>query len=164
MIISAIVALGKNRAIGLNNRIPWHLPADLRYFKKLTTGHHVLMGRKCYESIGRPLPNRCNIVVTRNVLYAVSNAFVVHRIEHGIHLAMQRGERELFIIGGAEVYRRSMPYWHRLYLTQIDYDGPADTFFPEMDLTQWKKVSESLHESDAVNNFAYSFVTYEKSP
>jgi dihydrofolate reductase len=164
MIISAIVAIGKNKVIGLDNQIPWYLPADLKYFKKITTGHHILMGRKCYDSIGKPLPNRANIIVTRDLYFIVSNALVVHHIEEGIKLALNRGERELFIIGGGEIYKQSMPFWDRLYLTEVDYEGAGDVFFPEIDLKNWKKTFEELHDKDNLNNFAYSFITYERAP
>ena len=107
MIISCIVAMNQDRIIGNDNQIPWYLPADLKYFKKITTGHHILMGRKCYESIGKPLPNRTNIILTRNPYFVVSNCITIHTLEEGILIAKQNKENELFIIGGGEIYERS---------------------------------------------------------
>jgi dihydrofolate reductase len=163
MIISAIVAVGTKGAIGLDNQIPWYLPADLKYFKKTTIDHHILMGRKCYNSIGRPLPNRTNVIVTRDPFFIVSNCLIAHSIEEGIYVAKERGEQELFIIGGGEIYAQSLPYWNRIYITEVDYNGPADVFFPEVDLKNWKKVFEEKHSVDKLNNLAYSFITYERT-
>lgn len=162
MIISSIVAMNAKRVIGYQNQIPWYLPADLKYFKKVTMGHHILMGRKCYESIGRPLPGRTNIIITRDPYFIVSNALVAHSIEEGIFLARNNGESELFIIGGGEIYNQSVHFWHKLYLTRVDVECPGDTFFPEMDHSQWQLIFQEDHAPDEKNNMAYSFLTYQK--
>ena len=130
MILSAIAAYSKNRAIGVENQLPWHLPADMRYFMRTTKGHHVLMGRKTFESMGVPLKNRTNIVVTSNPFYVGSGLVVVHSIKEGIEFARERGEEELFIIGGAEIYKQSLPLLDKLYITEIDLIVPGgDAFF-----------------------------------
>ena len=110
MIVSAIVAVAKNNVIGINNGIPWYLPADLKYFKKTTLNHHIIMGRKSYESIGRPLPKRTNVIVTRDPFFMASNCLVVHSVEEGLQLALDNNETEAFIIGGGEIYRLGMPF------------------------------------------------------
>ncbi len=162
MIISSIVAMNARRIIGLNNQIPWYLPADLKFFKKTTQGHHILMGRKCFESIGNPLPGRTNIIVTRDPYFIVSNCLIAHSIEEGILLAKKNGEQELFIIGGGEIYNQSMPYWNKLYLTIVDYSGPGDTYFPEIQLSEWNLLSEERHDKDEKNAYPYSFQIFEK--
>lgn len=157
MTISAIVAMNDQRIIGLNNQIPWYLPADLKFFKKTTTGHHVLMGRKCYESIGKPLPNRTNIIITRDPYYIVSGCLIAHSVEEGIFLAKQNQEKELFIIGGGEVYNQSIPYWNKLYLTLVDYHGAGDTYFPEIEWENWNQIFLEEHPADAHNKMSYRF-------
>jgi len=161
MKISSVVAMSPDRIIGLENQIPWYLPADLKFFKKVTSGHHVLMGRKCYESIGKPLPNRTNIIVTRDPYYIVTGCLIVHSIEEGIYLAKQNKEKELFIIGGGEVYNQSMPYWNKLYLTLVDYHGPGDTFFPELEWENWTRSFLEEHPADERNTLSYQFSIYE---
>ncbi|MEL6864612.1 MAG: dihydrofolate reductase [Bacteroidota bacterium] len=162
MIISAIVAIAKNRVIGRDNDIPWYLPADLKYFKKTTLNHHILMGRKCYDSIGRPLPKRTNVILTRNPFFIVSNCLVVNSLEKGIELARSNGEEELFIIGGAQIYEISMPYWDRLYLTDVDLETPGDVLFPEMDWSKWKELSSEPHQPDEKNEHPYTFRILER--
>jgi dihydrofolate reductase len=132
MKISAIVAMGKNRQIGLNNKLLWHNKEDLQNFKKLTLGHHILMGRKTFLSIGKPLPGRENLVLTRDVHFeAPDGVLTVHSIERALIAAQASGETELFIIGGGEIYKETMSILDRIYLSTMDYDGAADTFFPE---------------------------------
>ncbi|MBK8954256.1 MAG: dihydrofolate reductase [Saprospiraceae bacterium] len=162
MIISSIVAMNRDQIIGLNNQIPWYLPADLKFFKKITTGHHVLMGRKCFESIGNPLPNRTNIIITRDPFYIVSNCLIAHSIEEGILLAKKNGEKELFIIGGGEIYNQSKGLWNKLYITLVDYTGPGDTYFPEIELENWKLVSHEKGMVDAKNQLGHQFDIYQK--
>ena len=134
MTISAIVATAHNRVIGINNAIPWYLPADLKYFKRITLNHHIIMGRNCFESIGNPLPKRTNIIVTRNPFYVASGCIVVHSVEEGLQVAIENGEEEVFIIGGGQVYEQSKALWSRLYLTKVDLDIKGDVFFPEIGL------------------------------
>ncbi|NUO03715.1 MAG: dihydrofolate reductase, partial [Saprospiraceae bacterium] len=120
MIISAIVAVAKNNVIGKNGEIPWYLPADLRFFKQTTLNHHVIMGRRSFDSIGRPLPKRTNVVITRDPFFVGTGCIVAHSVEEALHIARNNGETEAFIIGGGEIYAQSMPYWDRLYLTRVD--------------------------------------------
>lgn len=165
MIISLIAAISKNRVIGKNNDLPWHLPDDMKYFMQTTKGHHVIMGRKNYDSIPekfRPLPNRTNIVVTRQEKYVAPNCIVVHSLEKGIEIARQHGEAELFIIGGSEIYNRSVAIADRLYLTEIHAHIDGDTYFPEFDKSQWKEESRKHHLSDERHKFPFDFVVYAR--
>jgi dihydrofolate reductase len=164
MTISAIVAIARNLAIGHQNQIPWYLPADLKYFKRVTTGHHVIMGRKSFESIGRPLPNRTNVVVTRDPFFVATGCTVAHSLREALALARANGETEAFIIGGGEVYRQAMPLLHRLYLTEVgvEPDG-ADVFFPKVDETEWREVSREAHPADEENQYPpYVFRVLER--
>ena len=168
MIVSAIVAAAHNGVIGKDNEIPWHLPKDFAYFKKTTLHHHIIMGRNSYESIGRPLPNRTNIIVTRNPFYIVSGCIVVHTIEEALKLAEQNGEEEAFIIGGGEIFKQSMNLLDKLYLTEVDLDTQAgDTegeyvFFPKMNPKEWQLVSEDKHLKDEKNPADFTFKVFEK--
>ena len=163
MLISAIVAVGNQNVIGKDNDLPWYLPADLKYFKKTTLGRHLIMGRKCYDSIGRPLPKRTNIVLTRNPFFTGTGLLVAHSLEEALQLAADNGEEEVMILGGGEIYRQSMDQWDRLYLTQVDVDVPdGDTFFPELDMSQWQLVSEEAHAPDDRNAYAYTFKVFER--
>jgi len=161
-IISAIAAMAENRIIGKNNQLPWHLPADLKHFKAVTTGHPILMGRKTYDSIGRPLPNRTNIILTRNPSVDIPGCKVVTSIQEAIQLASNENVQELFIIGGAEVYRQLLPQIQRLYLTIVHQNFDGDAFFPELDAKEWREVSRERHEPDEKNAYAYSFVRLER--
>jgi dihydrofolate reductase len=162
MIVSAILAMSKNRVIGANNEIPWYLPADFAYFKRTTMGHHILMGRLTFLSLGRPLPKRTNIVVTRNPFFTASGCLVVHSVEEGLALAQDAGETEVFIIGGGQIYRESMPYWDRLYLTEVDAEIEGDTFFPELDDSEWRLVRSEAHPADDKNEYPYTFKLLER--
>ncbi len=162
MIVSAIVAVAKNNVIGKNNSIPWYLPEDLKYFKARTLNHHIIMGRKSYQSIGHPLPKRTNIIVTRDPFFIASNCLVVHSIEEGLEIAEQNGEEEVFIIGGAEIYQLSLPYLNRLYITEIELDVEGDTFFPKPDMAEWELISEDPRQADEKNKYNYSFKVYER--
>ncbi len=162
MIISCIVAVGKNNVIGKGNDIPWHLPADLKYFKKKTLNHHIIMGRKCYESIGRPLPKRTNVILTRDPYYISSNCLVTHSIPEALTIAHDNGEEEAFIIGGGKIYEQSMSLWDKLYLTEVDIDVEGDVFFPSLNMEEWKLISEENHLKDEKNPYDYSFKQYER--
>lgn len=162
MIISAIVAVAKNRVIGKDNDIPWYLPADLKYFKRKTLDHHILMGRKCYESIGRPLPKRVNVVITRNPFFIASNCLVVHSVDEGLKLAQENGAEEVFIIGGAQIYELSYPFWDRLYLTEVDIEPEGDVFFQELEMEDWTLVSEEAHQAEGKNEHNYTFKVLER--
>jgi dihydrofolate reductase len=162
VVISAIAAMAENRAIGINNRLPWHLPADLKHFKALTSGHPILMGRKTYQSIGRPLPHRMNIIITRDLEFQAPGCIVVNSIEQAVGVAEVEDSNEIFIIGGAEVYQQLMPHIERIYLTIVHHAFEADTFFPEIDMKEWREVAREDHVADEANEFDFSFITLEK--
>ena len=162
MIISTIVAVAKNNVIGKDNDIPWYLPADLKYFKKITTGHHIVMGRKCYESIGRPLPKRTNIVVTRNPFFIATGCLVTHNVAEAVQLAEANGEEEVFIIGGGQIYEIALPHVDRIYLTEVDLEVDGDIFFPEIDLQNWNLIEETKHKADEKNEYDYTFKVLER--
>jgi len=162
MLISAIVAKAKNNVIGKDNDIPWYLPADLKYFKRVTTGHHIIMGRKVYQSIGKPLPKRTNVIVTRNPFFIVSNCFIANSIEEGINIAQENSDDEVMIIGGGEIYKQTMDLWDKLYITEVDAVVAGDIYFPEMDLDQWALVSKEDHQKDSKNQYNYSFQVYDR--
>lgn len=168
MIVSAIVAAAQNGVIGKDNEIPWHLPKDFAYFKKTTLHHHIIMGRNSYESIGRPLPNRTNIIVTRNPFYIVSGCIVVHTIEEALKLAEKNGEEEAFIIGGGDIFKQSMHLLDKLYLTEVDLDTQTNqpdgdyVFFPKMNPEEWRLESEEKHLKDEKNPADFTFKVFEK--
>ncbi len=168
--ISIISAIGKNNEIGKKNELLWNLPADMKHFRNITREHTVIMGRKTFESIGKPLPNRENIVVTRDKNYFKSGITVVHSLEEalrfaaleqGKHFEEKQDETEIFIIGGGELYKESISRAGKLYITHVDDSPDADTFFPIIE-PEWKEISKESHEPDAENKFSYSFVTYKK--
>jgi len=162
MKVSLIAAMAKNRTIGLDNALPWHLPADQRYFKAKTMGHSLVMGRRTFESIGeRPLPGRKTIVVSRRRDYAPPGVEVARSLDEA--LARAEGE-EVFVAGGEEIFREALPRAHRLYLTRIERDFPGDTFFPELDESAWRLLDRERHEATTEIPFAYSFEIWEKSP
>ena len=154
-----IAAIGKNGELGKDNDLIWHLPNDLIRFKKITSGHDVIMGRKTFESLGQPLPNRKNIIVTRNKHYLVDGCFIVNSLEAA--LKMTNNENH-FILGGAEIYKQAIEFADVLDLTLIDASFEADAFFPEIDHNIWKEVSREDYKADAKHQYDYSFVTYKK--
>ncbi|REE02071.1 dihydrofolate reductase [Marinoscillum furvescens] len=165
MKISMIAAMGINRTIGKDNDIPWHLPDDFKYFKDTTEGHHVIMGRKNFESLPprfKPLPNRPNIVITRNDSYDAPGAEVVNSLEEALEIAKKNGEPEAFIIGGGEIYKLGLDVAEIIYLTEIDATFNGDTIFPEFDKRQWQEVSRKHHPADDRHQFAFDFVIYKK--
>lgn len=162
MIVSCIVATANNNVIGKDNDIPWYLPADLKYFKKTTIGKHILMGRKCYQSIGMPLPKRTNIIVTRDPYFISSNCLIARSIEEGLEMAYDNGEKECFIIGGGTVYEQTQKLWDRLYLTQVDLNVEGDVFFPEVNFDEWQLISQEDHSADEKNPYNYSFKVYHR--
>jgi len=161
MIVSQIVALGRKNEIGKDGRMPWHLPADLRHFKANTLGKPVLMGRKTLQAIGRPLPGRRNLVLTRDAAFKAAGCETVTSLEAAMQVAA--GAPELMVIGGGEVYRLAWDRTDRIYLTRIqaDVEG-ADTFFPGVDDGRWREVSREEHRADAKNPFDYSFLLLER--
>jgi dihydrofolate reductase len=156
---SIIAAVAANRVIGAGNRIPWRLPADLKRFKQLTMGHSLIMGRKTFESIGRPLPGRTSIVVTHQDYAAPEGVLVARSVGEALSLA--RGD-EVFIAGGAEIYRQTLPMSDRVYLTRLEHEFEGDTFFPETDWSGWRVAERERHEAGEGQPFAFEFVTYEK--
>ena len=162
MIVSAIVAVAKNNVIGKDNDIPWYLPADLKYFKSRTMGHHIIMGRKSYESIGRPLPKRTNIIVTRNPFFIATNCLVVHSVEEALEIAHDNGEEEVFIIGGAQIYELSLPFLDKLYITEVDLEVEGEVFFPKLNMEEWKLISEDPRKAEGRNEYDYVFKVYER--
>lgn len=165
MKISMIAAMSRNRVIGKDNDIPWHLPDDFKFFKEATKHHHVIMGRKNYESLPhkfRPLPERPNIIITRQDHYPAAGAQVVASLEEAIALAAKAGESEAFIIGGGEIYRLGLAIAETIYLTEIDGEIAGDVYFPEFDQETWQEVARKHHPADDRHQFAFDFVTYEK--
>jgi dihydrofolate reductase len=161
MVISLIVAVAANRVIGRDNKLPWRLPNDLRRFRALTMGKPLVMGRKTYESIGRPLDGRHNIVVSRNPDYRAEGCTVVHSPEAA--LAAAAGAAELFVIGGAELYAQFLPQAHRLYLTLVHAHVAGDTYFPPIVESQWREIEREEHQADGRHAYAYSLLVLERS-
>lgn len=162
MKISCIVAVAQDLVIGKDNDIPWYLPADLQYFKKRTLGHHIIMGRKCYASIGRPLPKRTNVIITRDPFFISTNCLVTHSIAEALEQAQDNGEEEAFIIGGGTIYEQTADLWDKLYLTEVDLKVEGDIYFPALDMDQWNLTSEEAHKADDKNEHNYVFKIYER--
>ncbi len=158
--ISMIWAMGRDNALGCKNRMPWYLPADFAYFKRVTIGKPVIMGRKTFESIGKPLPGRENIVITRDNSFKAEGCKIVHSFEEALDFAK---DRDVFIIGGAEIYKTFMPFAHKLYITEIDREFEADAYFPEIDYSRWRLVSTEAGIKDEKNPFDYKWLVYEKN-
>ena len=158
--ISLIVAVSKNGVIGKNGKLPWHLPSELANFKHLTMGHPVIMGRKTFESIGKPLPGRRNIIVTRDKGYQAENCIVAHSLEEA--LATAQAADEIFIIGGQSLFEEALSKADKIYLTKVDAQVDGDTFF-NLDLGGWQETSSQHHPADARNQYAYDFTVLERS-
>ncbi|WNF36376.1 dihydrofolate reductase [Bacillaceae bacterium IKA-2] len=156
--ISLIVAMAENNVIGFENKMPWHLPADLAHFKKTTTGHTIVMGRKTFQSIGRPLPNRTNLILTRDLSFRAEGCLVIHDIKEVLEKAKKE---DLFVIGGAEIYQQFLPYAEKIYSTQILESFHGDTFFPQL-TEEWKMVATEKYEKDKKNHYKYEFQVYKK--
>ena len=161
MLISAIVAISRNNVIGRDGHLPWHLSADLKRFKAITTGHSIILGRKNYDDIGRPLPNRTNYVLTRNANFEAPGCIVCNSLAQAVESAQSSGESECFIIGGAAVYREAMPLVKKMYVTRVESDVDGDVFFPEWG-EGWRKVSEERFEADEKNDFPTVFEVWER--
>ena len=166
MKISLVWAMAQNRIIGRNNNLPWHLPEDLKYFKRITLGKPVIMGRKTFESIGKPLPGRTNIVVTRNADFSAEGVKTVNSLSAAKALCESIGEidgiSEAMVIGGAEIYTQAMPIADRLYLTEVHANVDGDTFFPEFDRGLWQEIVREDFDASGPNPYAYSFITLDK--
>ena len=156
--LTLIVATDRNNGIGINNTLPWRLPEDLAFFKRITSGHAIIMGRKTFDAIGRPLPNRRNIVVTRNTAWAHAGVETTNSLDQAVAIA---GEDEVFIIGGAQIYRDAISLADRLIVTEIDAEFACDAFFPPVDAAQWQLESRETHHSES-NGWDYSFVMYRR--
>jgi len=159
--LTLIVAAGENDAIGKDNKLIWHLSDDLKRFKRLTNGHHIIMGRKTFESFPKPLPNRIHIVITRQSNYkAPEGVIIVNSLEDAIDAA--RNDTQPFVIGGGEIYKQAMLLADKIELTRVHHSFEADTFFPKVDSSVWKKTSNTFHDKDENHEYAFSFLTYEK--
>ena len=160
--ITIIAAIAKNNALGKDNDLIWHLPADLKRFKKITTGHHILMGRNTFESIGKPLPNRTTIIITRNKNYLKDGCLIAHSIEEAIDLV--ENEDDIFIIGGAQIYKEAMQkdLIDKLDITLVHHEFEADAFFPDINLDTWEETEREDFSSDEKNKYNFSFVSYAK--
>ncbi|EPJ47092.1 MAG: dihydrofolate reductase [Osedax symbiont Rs1] len=166
MKLAIIVAQSTNRVIGINNTLPWKLPKDLQYFKQVTTGKPIIMGRKTYQSIGRPLPNRSNIVITRDASYSPAGVQVVNSLDAAIEFAKavcdKDGGSEVMVIGGAQIYQQALPMADTLYITEVNAVIEGDAFFPDIDYRLYAEQSRQDCVADQTNPYSYSFVTYKK--
>ena len=160
MIISFVVAMGKNRVIGKNNSLPWNMPADMKRFRDLTAGKPMIMGRKTYESIGRPLPNRTNIIITRDKNYNVKGCVIAHSIDEAIKAA--GNVPEAMVIGGFQIFKEFFPIANKIYLTIIDNNFEGDTYFPEYTKSEWRETKKEEHKKDKENPYDYTFLVLER--
>lgn len=160
MRVSIVAAVAENGAIGKNNALPWHLPADLKHFRRLTLGHPIIMGRRNYESIGRALPDRTNIVITRHMDFHAPGCIVVPALDAAF--AAADAADEVFVVGGADIYAQTMARVDRLHLTLVHANVPGDVFFPAIDWAVWRETARESHQPDARHAYAYSFVTFER--
>lgn len=156
--ITIIAAVASNNALGKDNQLIWHLPADLKRFKKVTLGHHIIMGRKTFESLGKPLPKRTTIIITRNKEYKQQGCIVVNSLEQAIEAA--KTDENPYILGGAEIYKQAIKIADKLDLTLVDQSFEADAFFPEIDTTIWKEATREDFKADENNNYNFSFISY----
>jgi len=156
--ITIIAAIAENNALGKNNDLIWHLPADLKRFKKTTTGHHIIMGRNTFESIGKPLPNRTTVIITRNPYFKAEGCIVVNSLKEAIEVA--KNDESPFIIGGAQIYDQAIDIVDQLDITEVHHKFDADVYFPKIDLTIWKESKREFFKADEKNKFNYSFVSY----
>ncbi len=162
--LSILVAMAKNRVIGQHNKLPWHLPADLKHFKLLTMGHSIIMGRKTYESIGRPLPGRINIIITHQQNFVIPGAIVVNSIENAFKVSqeMSGNTKECFVIGGEQLFRQTLSVCRRIYITEIQRDFEGDTVFPDFDYNDWQETQRIKHFSEDDNTLEYHFVVLNR--
>jgi len=156
--IAIIVAMAQNRTIGINNTLPWRIPADLQHFKKLTMGHHMIMGRKTFESIGKPLPGRTTVVVSRDRSLRIDGCVIVHSLSEAI--ANCASDPQIFVVGGADIYAQALDLADALYITEIRQDVIGDVWFPEFDRSEWLEVSRVIHRQETPETLEYHFVTY----
>jgi dihydrofolate reductase len=159
--LSIIVAMAKNRTIGINNTLPWRCPEDLKHFKSLTMGHHMIMGRKTFDSIGKPLPGRTTVVVSRNPELTIPGCIVTHSLQEAI--AACTGDNEIFIVGGAELYAQALSLANTIYLTEIQQDVSGDAHFPHFPPGDWSETARTPHSQERPQPLQYHFVTYQRS-
>ncbi len=162
MIISHIVAVSENNVIGKDNKLPWNMPADMAYFNRVTKGHYIIMGRKNYESEGKALMDRINIVITGNREFKINDGIIVHSLNEAIEIPRKNKEKEVFIVGGGNIYKQSIDIADRIYLTRIHAVIEGDVFYPELNKPQWKSLSEISCKKDNMNPFDYTFCIYER--
>ncbi|MBS1761171.1 MAG: dihydrofolate reductase [Bacteroidetes bacterium] len=162
MIISLVVAAANNNAIGKEGKMPWHLPNDLKHFKNITWGMPVVMGRKTFDSLGKPLPGRKNIVITRQKEWAAEGAIKAENIKDALFIAQQADANEIMIIGGGEIFKSIFNRAKKIYMTRVEADPEADTFFPVIDPARWHLMSQQNYEADEKNAYNYSFQTWER--
>lgn len=162
MIVSLLVAASENNVIGKDNKLPWHLPNDLKYFKNLTWGMPILMGRKTFDSIGRPLPGRNSIVITHNNDWQHQGVDVVHSIKEAVEKAQSFGVKEIFVIGGAQIFKMSLPSANRIYLTRIHHQFEGDVFFPVISDNEWVLTSERFCAADEKNSYDHTYQIWER--
>ncbi|MDA3779394.1 MAG: dihydrofolate reductase [Bacteroidales bacterium] len=158
--ISIIVAVAENNVIGKNNKLLWHIPRDMKHFKETTMGHHIISGRKTFESFGKPLPKRTNIIVTRNNNYTQEGCIIVNSLEDALDYA--KNDTEIFIIGGGEIYKQALNFADRIYLTKVHHSFDGDTFFPEINPNNWKETDRKKIDSDEKNKYPISIITLNK--
>ena len=163
MKISLVVAAARNKVIGREGGLPWRMPADLRHFKQLTMGHHVVMGRTTHTSIGRPLPGRVNVVLSRDPQLALEGCIVVESFDDAVAVARAAGEQELFVIGGAQIYALALSHAHRIHLTRIEADCEGDTHAPDFEQLGWREVQRREHPADEANPHPYTFCVLERA-
>lgn len=162
MLKSIIVAKADNNVIGKDNKLVWHMPHDLRHFKNTTMGHYIIMGRKTFESQKKPLPGRTSIIITRNKNYKAEGCHIVHSLENAYEIGLENGQEEVFILGGAEIYKIALDSADKIYLTEIKAEYEGDAYFPEINFNEWKETKREDFESDEKNPHPYSFVEYLK--
>lgn len=158
--ITLIAAAAENNALGKNNDLLWHLPEDFKRFKQITSGHYIIMGRKTFESFPKPLPNRTHIIITRQEDYLADGCFVVHSLEEALEIAPQN--EEIFIIGGAQIYKQALPFADKIDLTRVHIELDADAFFPEFNTSKWNLVFSEKHFKDEKHQYDFTFETYLK--
>ena len=156
--ITIIAAAGKNNELGKDNDLVWHLPEDFKRFKKLTTGHHIIMGRKTFESFPKPLPNRVHVVITRNKSYSPEGAIIVHSMSEALEIT--KDDQQPFIIGGGEIYKMGLDVADKIELTRVYENFEADTFFPEIPLEKWNLIQEELYKKDERHKFDFTYQTF----
>lgn len=162
MKISIVAAVSENGVIGYKNKIPWHLPSDLKYFRRITLGHHIIMGRKTHEAIGHAFDGRVNIVITRNKSYKSSGCIIANSLDEALKAAAEAKEKEAMVIGGGQIYKQAMLLAERIYLTRVKANVNGDTYFPRIESKTWKEISCEQHPADEKNQYPYEFCILER--